>query len=651
MTFLNPFYLWFLPLITVPIIIHLLAKRKSKLIDFPSLKFLKLLEQDALRKFNIKQLILLIIRTLMILFIILAFARPGLDTDSGFGLHSGSIDLLIIGIDNTASNRSNFEDLDKKWLDEFGSELTGKGYKVLYSGLTDLQLHESIHEIESGFGDIYAQDFVERLFSQIDLDQYERRSFLWLGDGQDARLRLETLTNWNKYLLINPIRRDVSINNIKLPALGVRLNESYSMMVELGRSPDMQQSVGLELTINDKRQNQIAVEANMGAAEISGRVEESGYQTGQVILPADDASYNDERYFILPAAGGIPVQILRSRQIPDFWNIIGSAVKDQGINLSIRILDYPEVDNLDLSKGGTIIVDDASVLEAYNWNRLRTFISNGGQLIVFGNGGEAMTSILGFKSQLVEERNLSALGLFITGEATKQINTTPLKAIVEQNRLKVFKRFKSAGDELDETWVRYLDEQPFLGANKFGKGRIVWFNTEFGMHANNLPVLGMFPTLIIQLAQSQEIKAQSEMYNYSIGDTLHFYPTASMNQNTPYGVQRPDGSIDYLTPDTNYTLHYATTNLPGVYKLSRGRQILQPVAVNISTHEAAAHSKSYAFDASDIVVSNEQSETRAQFLKQGSNIAVWPFLFMLVFILMLIETYLSRIKATWRQNV
>ena len=204
---------------------------------------------------------------------------------------------------------------------------------------------------------------------------------------------------------------------------------------------------------------------------------------------------------------------------------------------------------------------------------------------------------------------------------------------------------------MGESLVRYLDDQPFMGSRNLKEYRIVWFNTDFGMSANNLPVLGMFPTLIIQLSQSQAIKAQTDLYNSFVGDTLHFFPPPLASENSPFSVQRPDGTTDYLSPDVNYVLHYPNTNLPGIYKLTRGRQVLQSIAVNISNHEAQAHGPVYSFGDTDIFLSSDASEITDEILDQGSSLALWSFLFLVIFLLWLAETYLARIKATWRQNV
>ncbi len=651
MTFLNPLFLWFLPLISVPIIIHLLAKRKSKMIDFPSLKFLKMLEQDALKKFNVKQLILLIIRTLMILLIILAFARPILNLRSSFGLQSGGVDLLVIALDNTASNRENIRALEGKWLEKFSSDLKARGFTVKYCGITDMQLVESLKAVEPQYSGIYSLDLNQALAEQLDMEQYSLKSILWIGDGQDAREALGEFEGWNQYLLSQPITQDNGISDLGLPSQGIRLGETYELRAAIDFYPDNLDATAIELLVNERRQNQSTIEPGNPEIKMNGRVEEEGYQSGQLALISDENSYNNKRHFVLPAGGAIPVQILRSAKNPDFWRLIEIAVEERALNLDIRLLDYNEIDNLNLSNGGTVIVDDASQLVLYNWNRLATFTRGGGQLILFGDGGENMGQLLNFKNSLQQENSPFPLGLFMASSKNRMVSTSPLNAAISQNRLQVFKRYNTFGDELDVTWIRYLDEQPFLGVNYLQNGRIIWFNTDFELTASNLPLLGIFPTLMLQLCQSQELKAQTDLYNHEVGDTLLFYPPVEESQNLPYSVQRPDGSMEYMTPDTNFVIRYSQTNLPGIYQLARGRKMYQPMAVNVSSHEARAHSRLYNVQDTGIFVNENKDVIQHEVLKQRSGLALWSILLILLLILWAIESYLSRIKSTWRQNV
>src|SRR5215213_8028672 len=84
MAFLSPFLLPMLALASVPIIIHILNRRRFQLVDWAPMKYLKLTLKTNRRRLRIEQLLLLILRTLAVIVLILAIARPVL-SQSGIG--------------------------------------------------------------------------------------------------------------------------------------------------------------------------------------------------------------------------------------------------------------------------------------------------------------------------------------------------------------------------------------------------------------------------------------------------------------------------------------------------------------------------------------------------------------------------------------
>jgi len=78
MNFLNPLVLAGLAAAAVPLLFHLLSKRRIREVPFPSIRFLRLLQSDRIRLLNLKQLLVLILRTLIVVFVVLGFARPAL---------------------------------------------------------------------------------------------------------------------------------------------------------------------------------------------------------------------------------------------------------------------------------------------------------------------------------------------------------------------------------------------------------------------------------------------------------------------------------------------------------------------------------------------------------------------------------------------
>ena len=88
MPFFTPSLLAFLALAGVPILIHLLNRRRFQRIDWAPMKYLKLTIKTNRRRLRIEQLILLAVRTLVIILLICAVARPILSA-TGLGAWLG----------------------------------------------------------------------------------------------------------------------------------------------------------------------------------------------------------------------------------------------------------------------------------------------------------------------------------------------------------------------------------------------------------------------------------------------------------------------------------------------------------------------------------------------------------------------------------
>jgi hypothetical protein len=74
--FLNPLYLLAALAALVPLIIHLLHRQRARVEAFPSLEFLRKMMRTRTRRFRLKQILLLVIRTLLLLAVAVALARP-----------------------------------------------------------------------------------------------------------------------------------------------------------------------------------------------------------------------------------------------------------------------------------------------------------------------------------------------------------------------------------------------------------------------------------------------------------------------------------------------------------------------------------------------------------------------------------------------
>jgi hypothetical protein len=94
-TFLNPFFLLGLAASAVPVLIHLLTRRRPKRVEFSSVEFLREVRLAEMRRFRLREWILLLLRALAVAALALALARPAVRGSGGGGRGSTTALLLI----------------------------------------------------------------------------------------------------------------------------------------------------------------------------------------------------------------------------------------------------------------------------------------------------------------------------------------------------------------------------------------------------------------------------------------------------------------------------------------------------------------------------------------------------------------------------
>lgn len=101
MTFLSPFLLWFLAAASVPVIIHLLNKRRHKTVQWAAMQFLLKATRESRGKKKLRHILILTCRALAIAALAFAAARPIVSGLLGWG--AGTIDTVVLVLDRSAS--------------------------------------------------------------------------------------------------------------------------------------------------------------------------------------------------------------------------------------------------------------------------------------------------------------------------------------------------------------------------------------------------------------------------------------------------------------------------------------------------------------------------------------------------------------------
>ncbi|MCK9163948.1 MAG: BatA and WFA domain-containing protein, partial [Bacteroidales bacterium] len=102
MQFLNPYFLFGLFAIAIPIIIHLFNFRRFKKVYFTNVSFLKDIEISTKKQKQVRNRVLLLVRILAIIFLVLFFAQPNFPNKDKKLVEKG-LNAVVVLVDNSFS--------------------------------------------------------------------------------------------------------------------------------------------------------------------------------------------------------------------------------------------------------------------------------------------------------------------------------------------------------------------------------------------------------------------------------------------------------------------------------------------------------------------------------------------------------------------
>ena len=316
-SFLNSGIIIFTLAAILPILIYLFAKKKPKRIVFSSLRFIKETTQQNRRKMNLKNIILLIIRILIILFTILAIARPALKFDFLQASDAHPKTALAIIVDNSYSmdylidsktalehakqkikiinNKISEDDIsiiltcDSKWNEFFGN--------VHYGKLDDSYLDISITPNPLPLNDILK--IAENKLDNLDL---LNREIIIISDGQAAKLP----KNINIPTFYVPVHEKESLPNISIQKCNFSHNlidrklENKITYSIINHSHTIQENVICRLFLDgvSSAEKIVNLKPNQEKTlDFKLQLQESGWHDGFVEVVNERLTFDNKNYF------------------------------------------------------------------------------------------------------------------------------------------------------------------------------------------------------------------------------------------------------------------------------------------------------------------------------------------------------------------
>src|SRR5438093_5288795 len=103
MAFLTPAFLLGLGALAIPVLIHLIQRERKRVVEFPSLMFVRRIPYQSVRRRRIRHWALLMLRAAAIALIVAAFARPFLRRGAAAAVAGGGAREVVILLDQSAS--------------------------------------------------------------------------------------------------------------------------------------------------------------------------------------------------------------------------------------------------------------------------------------------------------------------------------------------------------------------------------------------------------------------------------------------------------------------------------------------------------------------------------------------------------------------
>jgi hypothetical protein len=560
MTFLNPAVLFALVAAAIPVLLHLLNLRRLRTVEFSTLAFLKQLEKNKMRRLKLRQIVLLILRTLVIACLVIAFARPALrgTTAAGLGTRAKTTAVLLFDdsfsmsamdergplINQAKSASLNLLSLLKEGDDVFFqrfSEGSGPGtpeapthnISGVRSAIDETGISYAFHSLEDVLQRTErvlkeSKNFSKEIYFVTDLqktnfDQGERQA-----SSSATPLTLE-FDNQTRLFLVQVGHASVANAAVEAIETESRIFEKdrpFSLKATLrnySTTPLRNNTVSLYLDGTRVMQKSIDIPPEAAAVtEFVGTPKRTGFVSGYVQTEPDAIDQDNERYFtvFIPERTRILFVTSSPRDIY-YLSLALTAGKQTQSSDEIQTTTPTKLVTTPLSRYDVIIIANVKSLGAEEVEQLRQFVVNGGGMIFFPGSAVDVSQ---YAAVFCEKMNiapfLGKLGRgsdrnsFLSFESVDFAH--PLfsgmfeaKGSSEKNRTPAYRKGRPSieSPHISETLqyhpgrngesvIRLSNGTPFLTDYRIGNGRLLLYSVPATLDWSDFPVKGIFVPLI-----------------------------------------------------------------------------------------------------------------------------------------------------------
>jgi len=614
MSFLNPFFLFGLFAVAIPVIIHLFNFRKYKKVYFTNVRFLREVKQETQKKSQLRHLIILALRILAIASLVFAFAQPYIPL-SKQSANPKAVNYVSIYVDNSFSmqaegSKGNLLEEAKTKAGEIAAAYRGADHFQLLTNDFEARHRQFVNreeftaflrEVEFSPVRRNMQDVIRRQAESFSESKGSSHIAYLISDFQKStsvlsQLHPDTAFTCNLIPVKANKTRNLCIDSCWFESPVHLSGQKVKLFVSVkNNSDEIMEKVPLKLMINNmqKAVSSFDIAPNSSAGSIITYIDkEPGIHYGMLEIMDSPIVFDDKFYFAYDILPSVPVLCINGGQSNIFLNSL--LAEDSAFifrNVSVNQIDYNS-----LSSNNLIILNELNEISSGLSQELQKFVNNGGHLLVIpaeniksenyktflSSIGSNYYTVLNKTTQKIAEINLHNPVYSDVFESMPQnIDLPQVQSYYSLSRIS-----RTSQDFL----MKLQNGEPFLNMQDCGKGRVYLLSVPLQSTFSNFPKHALFVPTIYKIAMMS--RSQADLY-YTIGkDEMIEVPSiVKSEKDMVLKLKNTNGKSEIIPELNNYDgritmmMHNQISD-NGNYSLLRGNTEINGFAFNYDKTES-----------------------------------------------------------------
>ncbi len=622
MSFLNPYFLFGLFAVAIPVIIHLFNFRKYKKVFFTNVRFLKEVKQETKKKSQLRHLIVLALRILAIISLVFAFAQPYISHSRQL-TNPKAVNYISIYIDNSFSMQaeggkgSMLEEAKTRAVEIASAYRSADHFQLLTNDFEARHLQyvnreefvALLHEVEYSPVSRSLSDVIRRQEESFSDSKGASHIAYVISDFQKSTSRLSDIKSDTSvaYYFV-PVKSNktdnLSIDSCWFESPVHMAGQKVKLYITVKNSSDnIAEKVPLKLYINNtqKAVSSFDIAPNSTAGTIISYVDkEPGIHHGMLEITDNPVIFDDKFFFSYDIQSSVPVLCINGGQSNVFLNsLLAGDSAFTFTNVSVNQVDYNALAGFNL-----IMINEVNEVSSGLSEELQKFVSNGGQLLVIPS---AELNIENYKKFLSSLGSNFYTQLNKVSQKIAEINLhhpvyTDVFENVPQNidlpQVSSYFSISRASRSAQDYLMKLQNAEPFLSVQDCGRGKVFLLSVPLQTQFSNFPKHALFVPTIYKIVLMSRM--QPRLY-YTIGrDDVVDVPVAMKEEkDMVMKLKNISGNTEIIPELQNY---YGRTSLVlhnqirdhGNYNLNGSNKEITGVSFNYA--KAESDMKCYAPD-------------------------------------------------------